>query len=101
MRNRRMRIFLRPTLAGREETTCVFWRVTTRRDEVKTVEHEPRRYEAGKFTIPILGVGVHFKGGLRLDPADKHIRNTTENQEKKFKVCLLSFSHQDMLFFFA
>ena len=45
------------------------------------------------FTSPIFGSGLQREPYTGCDPADKHVRNTTENQEENSRsVPALSFS---------
>ena len=72
------------TTSGSKGTTR-FWQLSARRDEVKADSWTPARNMLGDESLRAPIFRVSYKGDLWRNPADKHIRNTAENQGKKFK----------------
>ena len=78
-----------------------FGQLTARRDELKTqlnISHEDVRRR--KFTSPNFGVALQRVPLTRRNPADKHVRNATENQEENSRsVSVLFFLARICRFF--
>ena len=72
-----------------------FGEFTARRDEVKTQNwtRTAKMWGDESLRAPFFGFGPQNALYIGRNPADKHVRNTTENQEKKFKVFVCSLFH--------